>query len=106
MASSPPYEGTLACNSTGAVSYCPDEGFYCPSTEEDPFGLSCYGETGPQILDSLSKTYDAISSENTVLTDLIAILAIGVFFKVNYCVYLYASCTAGRMPNPPRQIKI
>jgi len=108
MASSPPYEGTLACNSTGAgaVSYCPDEGFYCPSTEEDPFGLSCYGETGPQILDSLSKNYDAISSENTVLTDLIAILAIGVFFKVNYCVYLYASCTAGRMPNPPRQIKI
>merc|ERR1711939_1073249 len=77
MASSPPYEGTLACNSTGAgaVSYCPDEGFYCPSTEEDPFGLSCYGETGPQILDSLSKTYDAISSENTVLTDLIAIPA-------------------------------
>ena len=44
---------------------CTAQGFYCSSTE-DPAGAACYGETGDQILDSLSVQFTIFGSENNI----------------------------------------
>jgi len=102
LVETPPYEGTVPCERRPDRGVCVS-GFECPA---DPFGLACFGSNGTQILDSLGANYDAVSSENTVLTDLSIILAIGVLFKLSYLVYLCGGCTSGSEPEPPRKMSI
>jgi ABC-type multidrug transport system ATPase subunit len=102
MGNTPSYEGTVPCQPRPERGVCVS-GFECPA---DPFGLACFGKNGTQILDSLGANYDAVSSENTVLADLVIILAIGIIFKLSYLVYLYAGCTSGSEPELPRQMSI
>jgi len=102
LAESPPYEGTVPCEPRPDRGIC-IAGFKCPA---DPFGLACFGQNGTQILDSLGSNYDAVSSENTVLSDLLIVLIIGVVFKAMYVVYLYAGCTTGSEPDVPRKMTI
>jgi len=109
---SPDYEGAYECltpNSTSSTGLaitgplagqpvnCP-RGFYCP---DDLSGVSCWGKTGQQIIDGLSSTFKAISSEDMFGRDMGLLILIAVCFKTLYLiVFLYRS-SRGRAPKKP-----
>eukprot|EP00241_Pyramimonas_parkeae_P001192 CAMPEP_0114274988 /NCGR_PEP_ID=MMETSP0058-20121206/30082_1 /TAXON_ID=36894 /ORGANISM="Pyramimonas parkeae, CCMP726" /LENGTH=584 /DNA_ID=CAMNT_0001394863 /DNA_START=770 /DNA_END=2522 /DNA_ORIENTATION=- len=62
----------------GAVLDDSPAGYNCPGIGDD----WCYGRTGKQVLATLGRTYKTFGPENTVITDILTLIAIGSLFKL------------------------
>jgi hypothetical protein len=83
------YSGAYACDPavrTDCLLVPGDSmGWSCAEQQGGAFNpLLCYGQTGKQVLYSLSANFGAISDENNLGRDFGIILAIGAFFQVFY----------------------
>lgn len=62
---------------------------------------ACYGSTGCQILDSLGLSYDALSCDDHRMRNTLVIFAIGVTFKLAYCIIFVRLSQSKTAPAPP-----
>mmetsp|Transcript_16122 Transcript_16122/g.22265 ORF Transcript_16122/g.22265 Transcript_16122/m.22265 type:complete len:621 (+) Transcript_16122:56-1918(+) len=85
-------------NFDGAVLDDSQAGYSCPDIVDD----WCFGRTGYQVLDSMGRTYESLSSDDNVLRDVLIMLAIGAFYKIQYIVLLLVKAAAHRVPSPPK----
>lgn len=77
----PPYSGTVPCNTSSANPACNARGFECPTSP-----LICWGSTGVEILDSVHENYAFISSSDDTWNSVAFLFVIAAFFKVpEYC---------------------
>lgn len=76
-----------------------NRGFRCPS---DPTYRKCFGRTGLQVLDSLHQMFDSISTENTMLDDVVHLVLVALLFKVLFLVAAMVKCRGSK---PLTQLK-
>ena len=104
----PKHSGTIDCtpgdivNATGNV--CTSQGFYCYSAD-DPSGAVCYGETGDQILESLSVQFTIFESEGHYARNIGFIVAFGVLTRIGYVTacYVMTKMYGGTAPGAPSE---
>ena len=85
----PESSGAKACapGSTpadGGGQICSANGFYCPPTADDPAGAICFGRTGDEILNSLSKQFTIYGDNGHYARNIPLIIAFGALFRVVY----------------------
>jgi len=102
------YAGATPCTvgEITATGICDGRGFYCSSLN-DPTGAVCFGETGDQILDSLSGQFTIFGSDPEIGRNIGLIVAFGVFCRLNYAFTLTAMTKwiGGQEPAPPSASK-
>ena len=103
----PKHSGTMPCVpgtalATGGV--CTSQGFYCYS-EDDPTGAVCYGESGDQILNSLSVQFTIFGDEGYYARNILFIVAFGALTRIAYlyAVYYLTKINGGKEPAPPSE---
>jgi ABC-type multidrug transport system ATPase subunit len=105
----PEYDGAELCTEplraerdplTGQPSHpcgiTQDIEFWCP--DEAP--ISCFGRTGPQILDSVGVNYSAFSSDDLYARNTGIVIAIGAVFRLLYLAWMVAKCRTSEEPKP------
>jgi len=101
----PKHSGTLPCIPGDPLpegGVCTAQGFYCYSPE-DPTGAVCYGETGDQILRSLSVQFTIFDDDGHYARNVGFIIAFGALCRVNYvaAVWVLTKMYGGQTPVPP-----
>ena len=101
----PKHSGTKPCTPGQALptgGICTAQGFYCYS-ESDPTGAVCYGETGNQILNSLSVQFTIFGDEGHYARNILLIVAFGVLCRICYvaAIYYLTKVVGGEEPAPP-----
>lgn len=101
------HEGVTYCTPGDALPHggvCTAQGFYCYS-EEDPSGAVCYGETGDQILESLSVQFTIFEAEGHYARNIGIIVAFGVLCRVGYmaAIYVLTKMYGGQTPAEPSE---
>jgi len=87
------FSGTEFAGAT--VDAADPRGFSCPTVE-------CYGRTGKEVLDTLSRTtLKHLTTEDDLLTDCAVLLAIAVAFRVMYFAATWLRCRSGEGVRPP-----
>jgi len=91
------YAGALSCaagvdtiTTTYGTTTCGADGFYCPDSTTS---LTCLGQTGAQVLDSLHHTYESVSSKDDRVIDIVIMLGIGCAFKLMYIAVFARQCS-------------
>jgi len=101
------HSGTLPCMPGEALpegGVCSDQGFYCWS-ESDPTGAVCFGETGDQILDSLSVQFAIFGPDAHYARNAGFIVAFGLVCRLGYVGIIHAltQLYGGQEPAPPAE---
>jgi len=97
------WAGAVECvvgSSLGCTSHQSEPnatGWECPGL--DP--LLCLGYTGKQVLDSMGKQYESLSSEDTVLVDSLILVGISCFFKICTVVTFFMRTRSFVTPGSP-----
>jgi len=99
----PDYSGVVVCtpgNSTPTGTTCDARGFYCPGS---PDGAVCFGQSGAQILDSVSYQFSIFTSEDNTTRNLAIVFAFGAVCRLNYAtaVAVLTKYAGGQEPAPP-----
>lgn len=101
----PDHSGTVACTPGDALpqgGVCTAQGFYC-YTDADPTGAVCYGESGDQILRSLSVQFKIFGDEGHYGRNIAFVLAFGTLCRVGYvgAIYALTKMYGGQAPVAP-----
>jgi len=76
-------------------------GFSCPQLA--PSDPQCYGRTGLQVLNTLRQTtMKHLETEDQLLFDCCMLLAVGMFFRLNYFFVAWLKCRSGRAVMAPQ----
>lgn len=99
------HKGVTYCTPGDALpqgGVCTAQGFYCYS-EEDPSGAVCYGETGDQILESLSVQFTIFEAKGHYARNIGFIIAFGALCRIGYiaAVYVLTKMYGGQTPAEP-----
>jgi len=101
------HKGVTYCTPGDALpqgGVCTAQGFYCYS-EEDPSGAVCYGETGDQILESLSVQFTIFEAKGHYARNIGFIIAFGSLCRIGYitAVYVLTKMYGGQTPAEPSE---
>lgn len=75
----------------------PDGSFVCTDVRAN----SCFGITGEEALDSLSRVVYNLSSENTFWRDVGILAGVAILFKILFIIVAYYKCTRAAAIKPP-----
>ena len=100
----PASSGTFACTPGEVLAQggvCTAQGFYCYS-ESDPTGTVCYGQSGDQILNSLSVQFTIFGDEENYARNIGFVVAFGVLCRFGYmaAIYVLTQMYGGQEPKP------
>ena len=90
--------GAAITYSDGTAATCSSAGFYCDGMQSS-FG--CWGRTGEQVLDTLHKSYQTLTSDDHRGRDLGVLLAMAAALKLAYIFILTTKVSATDSPQKP-----
>ena len=90
--------GAAISYSDGTTATCSSVGFYCDGMKSS-FG--CWGRTGEQVLDTLNRSYETLSSDDLRGRDFGILLAMAAALKLAYVFILTSKVSATDSPKKP-----